>query len=110
MIWYSQEARSYALLLLLGSMSFLLFARMQSAPRSRTLVAWTVVSALALATHYFAGFLILPEAVWLLLRWRDRRQPALAIAALIAVAGGPLPLLLEAAPPRSSPPSSASSR
>ncbi|MGZ4201202.1 MAG: glycosyltransferase family 39 protein [Thermoleophilaceae bacterium] len=95
LIWYSQEARSYALLLLLGSLSFLLFARMLSAPRPRTLAAWTVVSALALATHYFAGFLILPEAVWLLLRWRDRRQPALAIVALIAVAGALLPLLLK---------------
>ena len=68
---------------------------MLSAPRPRTLAAWTVVSALALATHYFAGFLILPEAVWLLLRWRDRRQPALAIASLIAVAGALLPLLLK---------------
>lgn len=95
LIWYSQEARSYALVLLLASVSFLLFARMQSAPRVRTLVAWTVVSGLALATHYFAGFMILPEAVWLLLRWPDRRQPALATAALVAVTGGLLPLLLE---------------
>jgi mannosyltransferase len=95
LIWYSQEARSYALVLLLASVSFLLFARMQSAPRVRTLVALTVVSALALATHYFAGFMILPEAVWLLLRWPDRRQPALATAALVAVIGALLPLLLE---------------
>ena len=95
LIWYSQEARSYALLLLLASASFLLFVRMLRAPSVRGLVGWTVVSALALATHYFAGFLILPEAIWLFLRWRDRRQAALAIAALVAVAGALLPLLLK---------------
>ena len=95
LIWYSQEARSYALVLLLASISFLLFARMQRAPRVGTLVAWTVVSALAIATHYFAGFMILPEAVWLLLRWPDRRQPALATAALVAVSAALVPLLVE---------------
>ena len=63
LIWYSQEARSYSLLLLLASLSFLLFVRMLRAPDTRTLAAWTVVSALALATHYFAGFLILPKAI-----------------------------------------------
>jgi 4-amino-4-deoxy-L-arabinose transferase-like glycosyltransferase len=95
LIWYSQEARSYALLLLLASLSFLLFVRMLNTPRTRTLVAWTVVSALALATHYFAGFMILPEAIWLLLRWPNRRQPAVAIASLLAVAGALVPLLLQ---------------
>jgi mannosyltransferase len=95
LIWYSQEARSYALLLLLASGSFLLFVRLLRAPSVRGLTAWTVVSALALATHYFASFLILPEAIWLCLRWRDRRQAALAIAALVAVAGALLPLLLK---------------
>jgi 4-amino-4-deoxy-L-arabinose transferase-like glycosyltransferase len=95
LIWYSQEARSYALLLLLASVSFLLFARALADPRPRTLAAWTVASALALATHYFAGFLILPEAIWLLVRWPDRRQPALATAALVAVAGALVPLLVQ---------------
>ena len=54
-----------------------------------------MVSALAIATHYFAGFMILPEAVWLLLRWPDRRQPALATAALVAVSAALVPLLVE---------------
>jgi 4-amino-4-deoxy-L-arabinose transferase-like glycosyltransferase len=95
LIWYSQEARSYSLLVLLSALSLLLFARMLQRPDGRTLVAWTVVSALALATHYFAGFLLLPQAVWLILRWPDRRKPLLAAGALVLVAGALVPLLVE---------------
>jgi mannosyltransferase len=94
LIWYSQEARSYALLLLLGSVSFLLFARMLREPSARTLAWWTIASGLAIATHYFAAFVVAPEALWLLLRFPDRRQPAVAIAGLAAVGGVLLPLLL----------------
>ena len=42
--------------------------------RDRTLALWTLVSALAIATHYFAAFVVAPEAVWLVLRARDRRR------------------------------------
>ncbi len=62
--------------------------------RDRDLVLWTLVSALAIATHYFAAFVVAPEAAWLLLRARDRRRPLAAIAALLAVGGALLPLLL----------------
>jgi len=63
-------------------------------PRDRTLVLWTVASALAIATHYFAAFVVIPEAIWLLLAARDRRRPAIAIAVLVAVGAALLPLLL----------------
>jgi hypothetical protein len=95
LIWYSQEARSYSLMALFAALSFLFFARLIAGEqRDRTLVLWTLASALAIATHYFAAFVVLPEAAWLLLRARDRRRPAVAIAALIAVGAGLLPLLL----------------
>src|SRR3954454_7715927 len=79
LIWYSQEARSYSLLALFAGLSFLLFARQLREPRDRTLVLWTLASVLAIATHYFAAFVVAPEAAWLLIRARDRRRPALAI-------------------------------
>ena len=66
LVWYSQEARSYALLALLGAGSVLAFGlalRGGARPRSR---GWAAVSALAIATHYFAVFLVAAEAVWLL--------------------------------------------
>ncbi|HET8673497.1 MAG TPA: glycosyltransferase family 39 protein [Thermoleophilaceae bacterium] len=94
LIWYSQEARSYALLVLFAGLSFWLFARLAREQRDRDLAWWTLVSALAIATHYFAAFVVAPEAAWLLLRARDRRRPLVAIGALLAVGGALLPLLL----------------
>jgi mannosyltransferase len=95
LVWYSQEARAYALLALLGGASFVCFALARLDPSRRRLVAWAIVSALALATHYFAGFVVLAEAVLLLrahprltrLRW------AVAGVGLVAVALLPLAAL-----------------
>ncbi len=70
LVWYSQEARAYALLLVLGTLSFAFFARALHEPRTRVLAGWAAASALALLTHYFAVFLVFPEAVWLLARHR----------------------------------------
>jgi hypothetical protein len=36
-------------------------------------IAWAITAALALATHYFAAFVLIPEAVWLLLMHRGLR-------------------------------------
>ena len=94
LIWYSQEARSYSLLVLFAGLSFLYFVRELREPRDSTLALWTLASALAIATHYFAGFLVAPEAAWLLLRAEDRRRPAVAIGALLVVACALLPVLI----------------
>jgi mannosyltransferase len=92
LVWYSQEARAYALLILLTCLSFLFFARALAEPGARTLSCWAITSALALATHYFAVFLVAPEAVWLLLRAADRRRVAIAAAAVAAVGAALVPL------------------
>ena len=95
LVWYSQEARAYALLVLLAGLSFLFFIRLLDGdPRRRILVLWAVVSALALATHYFAAFLVAVEAVWLLTAAANRRPVAVAVAALAAVELAHLPLIL----------------
>src|SRR4051794_12489434 len=62
LVWYSQEARTYALLALLGGLSLYFFALLLQEARTRWIVWWGVTSALALTSHYFAGFLIVPEA------------------------------------------------
>ena len=83
MIWYSQEAREYGLLAALCAASLIFFARAWRAPGSRRdLVWWTVLSALALLTQYFALFLIGAEALLLLYRRRD----AGVVLALVALA------------------------
>ncbi|MGB7684814.1 MAG: glycosyltransferase family 39 protein [Solirubrobacterales bacterium] len=71
MLWYSQEARAYALVVLLCGISLLYCVRAYRHGRPRDLTGWGIASALALATHYFAVFPILAEVV-LLVRRRGR--------------------------------------
>jgi mannosyltransferase len=92
LVWYSQEARTYALLVLLGAVSLYFFARLLREPDRGVLVGWAIVSALALSAHYFAAFVVLPEAVWLLARARDRRSVAFATAGVAAVGLALVPL------------------
>lgn len=65
-IWYSQEARAYALFTLLAEASLLWFLRARRAPTPRTLAAWSLASILALSSHYFAAFLVGPQALLIL--------------------------------------------
>lgn len=94
LLWYSQEGRGYALLVLLCALSLHYCVRALRRPAlsegRRDLVLWGVFSALALATHYFAFFPLAVEAV-LLLRGRGRAALAgLWILALVALALAPL--------------------
>ncbi len=82
LIWYSQEARAYMLLAALSGASFLWFIRARHEPSRRNLAWWAIWSSLALATHFFAGFLVAPEAVWLL--WSARTRVAAGAVALVA--------------------------
>jgi len=96
LVWFSQEARAYALLALLTTLSALLWLRALERPQAAgRLLAWGAVGALGLATHYYAAFLVAPQALWLLLRapsWRERAAllalPVLAAAALAPLALG----------------------
>ncbi len=92
LVWYSQDARAYALLVLLSAAAFLFFLRARRSGRSRDLAWWAVFSALALATHYFAFFPLAIEAVWLLATARRVRPVLLAIGgvALAALALAPI--------------------
>lgn len=93
LIWYSQEARSYAVFVLLAALSLLFFARALDGG-ARDLAAWAVTSALAVATHYFALFLVAAEAAWLLYRLSARRRTAIAVGAVGLVGVALLPMML----------------
>ncbi|MEA2432504.1 MAG: mannosyltransferase [Thermoleophilaceae bacterium] len=92
LVWFSQEARPYALLVLLSGLSFLFFAMALERASGWNLTGWAVASGLAFATHYFAGLLILPELLWLVYRVRPRMRlvPALAGFAVVPLALIPL--------------------
>ena len=94
LVWYSQEARAYALYALLTAASMLLFLRALDRPAPRTLAAWSVLSALAVATHYFAGFIVGIEAVWLLVATARSRAVLAAVGGVAATCAALAPLLL----------------
>jgi mannosyltransferase len=87
MVWYSQEAREYMLLTLLSAGSLLFYARAWRTGSRRDLIWWGVISALALLTQYFAGFLVLGEG--LVLIWRLRSRASVIALALQAVVLAP---------------------
>lgn len=74
LFWYSQEARSYSLLVLMSALSLLALMRALQAPSGPRLLTWGIVSAVALNVHYFAIFALVPEAVWLLAFLYRRRR------------------------------------
>jgi mannosyltransferase len=93
LIWYSQEARAYALVTLFVSAGLWLFGRALAGER-QALAGWALVSGLALATHYFAAFVVLPEAVWLMARASERRRAVAAVLFPTFVLLAEFPLLL----------------
>jgi putative copper export protein len=82
LIWYSQEARSYSLLVLLSALGFLFFLRARDGYARRDLFWWAALSVLATATHYFGAMPAAIEAALLLVG-----AAVIALAAVPAFAG-----------------------
>jgi mannosyltransferase len=91
-VWYSQEARAYGLFVLTGALAMLCFLRALHDPTPRRMWVFALAGTFALLSHYFAVFLLIPMALWLL--WdRARRRaalPALGALALVGLALVPL--------------------
>ena len=86
LIWYSQEARAYMLLVLLCALT--VWCLLRSDWRG-----WALAAALALATHYFAVFVVVPEIAWLaIVHARRSRSAALAVGGVLVVGAALLPL------------------
>jgi mannosyltransferase len=88
LVWYSQEARSYALLVLFTSWGFYFWVRARETPSWPSLAGWAALSAAALATHYFAVFVLLPEAALLLVRASPNARRAAALPCIPVVLAG----------------------
>ena len=92
-VWYSQEARAYGLFVLFAALSMLCFVRALEEPTRARLAAFALAGALALLTHYFAVFLLVPMALWLLAEQRTRRVALPALVAIAVVGLALLPLI-----------------
>jgi len=70
-IYYATEARMYALVMFLSVLGLLALRRAMRAPKPGNLVAVAVVTAALLYTQYWALYVIVTVAVWLL--WQGRK-------------------------------------
>jgi mannosyltransferase len=95
LVWYSQEARAYGLFVLMAALAMLCFVRAERQPTRGRMAAFALSGALALLTHYFAVFLLIPMALWLL-RERSLRRAALPAIAALALVGLALLALISA--------------
>jgi uncharacterized membrane protein len=97
LVWYSQEARSYELLVFLCSASVWLWLRAKETPSTSRIVSWGVVATLAIATHYFASFIVAFEAVSLLDGHRRSRALWAVLAPMAVVQAALVPLAVHQA-------------
>lgn len=80
LLYYSQEARMYTLLVALGVLTVYLLLRARAEGRSRRWVAYLFTAAAAVYTHYFAFFLLLGLGVAYLLDFFVHRRRATQLA------------------------------
>ena len=95
LVWYSQEARSYAFLVLFVAVALAFFARAERDPTPVNLTLWVGASSAAVLSHYFAFFPVAAEAAWLI--WAlggERRRAARRRIAIAAVGLALVPLAL----------------
>jgi len=92
-VWYSQEARVYELFVLTAALALFCFLRAEASPTPQRLAAFALSGSLALLTHYFAVFLLIPMCLWLLRRREHLRVTLSAVAAIGVVGLALLPLI-----------------
>ena len=102
LVWYSQEARMYALAALFASLGSWCFLEALQQPRRRRWlagggwwVAYGLCAALGLYTHLYTGFVLPAHALYLARLGRRGRHARLPYAiTMLVVAGAYLPLAL----------------
>jgi len=65
-IYYSQEARSYAMAFLLSILSFLFFIRLHQDPDLKSCLLYIFFTALLIYTHYFGLFILISQFCFVL--------------------------------------------
>ena len=85
LIFYSTEARAYALMLFLGLLSTLTLLKALDGGRRRWWVAYAVCSCAALYTHYTVAFVLVVQLLWAFVARPDTRRALLLANAAAAL-------------------------
>jgi len=73
-VYYSQEARSYSMLVFFAIMSCFYFVRAMETHRSPDWLLWVLFSVIAVYTHYFAALVLVTQAVSVFLLRSEKVQ------------------------------------
>ncbi len=100
-VWYAQEARMYALFMLLATVTIWAQAKILSSPHRRYWLGWVAASAAMIWTQWFASLAVGAEVLifawWLTFHpiGRQNRKPfAVALAGIIVLCAPGIPLLI----------------
>ena len=94
LVSYGTDARSYALLVLTALLTVWATAELLDRQSWRRLSAWVLACALCVWTHYFGAFLVVGEALLLLVvRPAARRRVGVACSAIVILLAPLVPLL-----------------
>ncbi|HKQ17444.1 MAG TPA: glycosyltransferase family 39 protein [Solirubrobacterales bacterium] len=85
LIWYSIELRAYSLAVLLSSASTISLLLAVERARTAWWVAYAILVAAAMYTHYTVVYVLAAQLVWVLVFRPDARRPALIASAAAAV-------------------------
>jgi 4-amino-4-deoxy-L-arabinose transferase-like glycosyltransferase len=86
MVYYSAEARGYALMIALVVLSTIALLAAVDGGRARWWVAYGACACLAVYTHYTSVFALAAQLLWLLWAHPEARRPALLASAAAAIA------------------------
>jgi uncharacterized membrane protein len=91
LLWYSLDARSYALFVLLGMLNVWALVAALERPDTTRCALWTATAVLCVWTHYFAVFLVVGELLFVVIATPNKvRARLLASAGAVAVLCAPL--------------------
>jgi 4-amino-4-deoxy-L-arabinose transferase-like glycosyltransferase len=93
LVWYSLEARAYALYLLVAAVALWQFAAAMKDDASRHWIAFAIACIAGAYTHYYFGLLIALAGLMILVSARLRPSPVLGLCTFGVIAAGTLPSL-----------------
>jgi mannosyltransferase len=86
LVWYSQDARAYAMLAFLAGVATWLCLRARDEPSPGRLVLWALAATLTMYTHYTGGFVVAAQGVLLLPAfWRTGLRGSAPAGTVLAV-------------------------
>jgi uncharacterized membrane protein len=97
---YSQEARSYALIMVLGLLSCLSILRFEKYNKNSDIFCFAIFNALGIYTHYFYSFLVIAQFVYFIIvsqkdREKNEKFYLAFLGSLLLLSGWVIPVILK---------------